>query len=310
MEPIEVHQSSEWPVLSYEDWRDTGETLHLLTQIAGKVKLALCPFLNQWWEVALGVSARGLTTGPIPYKDRSFDIEFDFIADRVVFRVSDGRAAVIPLTSRSIAEYYRTFVDTLESLDIAVAISPLPSEIPDAIPLDTDTVHSTYHGEQARTWWRILLATERAINRFRTPFHGKSSPINLFWGGFDLNHTRFNGEAAAVDPKLDRMMRYGENEANFSVGFWPGGEAAPAAFYAYMTPKPEGVERAQVAPDAAQFVPAMGEFFLPYEAARVSDDPSGAVLTFFQSTYEACAALSGWDRTALEGDVPVLGRIG
>ncbi|GAC1463440.1 MAG: DUF5996 family protein [Chloroflexota bacterium] len=300
--------SETWPALPYGDWKDTCETLHMYTQIVGKVKLELCPFLNQWWEVALHVSARGLTSGPIPWRDRTFDVEFDFVDHRVHIRVSDGSARTIALESRTVADFYRLFMEALQSLHIEVAITTMPSEVAGAVPFDRDTVHGTYDGAYARRWWQILLATERVMNRFRTPFHGKSSPVNLFWGGFDLNHSRFNGEDAATDPTADRMMRYGENEANFSTGFWPGNEQAPAAFYAYMMPAPAGVETASIKPEGAQFVPAMGEFFLPYETARQSLSPEDAILAFFQSTYEACADLAGWNRAALEGNVPQLRR--
>jgi len=297
-----------WPPLPYTEWQDTCETLHLYLQVVGKVKLELCPFLNQWWEVALLVSARGLSTGPIPLKDRTFDVEFDFVDHRVAIHVSDGQKRELSLTSQPVAEFYRQFMDTLHSLGIDVQITTMPSEIPNALPLDTDTTHRTYDGEYARRWWTVLLTTERIMNRFRAPFHGKSSPVNLFWGGMDLNHTRFNGQLHQTDPKLDRMMRFGENEANFSTGFWPGSEQAPAAFYAYMTPAPEGVEKAQIQPASAQYVAQMGEFFFPYDAARQSDAPEESVFAFFQSTYAACAGLAGWDRTALEGDVPDLQR--
>ncbi|MDQ2742265.1 MAG: DUF5996 family protein [Chloroflexota bacterium] len=299
-----------WPELVYRDWRDTYDTLHLYLQMAGKVKLELCPFLNQWWEVALQVSARGITSGPIPWRASTFDIEFDFIDHRVVIRSSNGQSKALPLTSVPVAEFYQRFMAALDSLGIEVRITTMPSEIPDAIPFDSDTIHASYDGEYASRWWQIALATERVINQFRTPFHGKSSPVNLFWGAFDLSHSRFNGEPAETSPAADRMMRYGENEANFAVGFWPGGEAAEAAFYAYMTPAPAGIEDAQIEPQSAQYVPAMGEFFLPYEAARRDAAPEEAVLTFFQSSYDACANLAGWNRAALEGDVPQLERTG
>lgn len=300
--------SEAWPALQYGDWKDTCETLHMYAQIVGKVKLELCPFLNQWWEVALHVSARGLTSGPIPWRDCTFDVEFDFVDHQVLIRVSDGSARKIALESRTVADFYRLFMEALQSLGIDVAITTMPSEVAGAIPFDRDTVHATYDGAFARRWWQILLATERVINRFRTPFHGKSSPVHFFWGGFDLSHSRFNGDVVATDPKADRMMRYGENEANFSVGVWPGNDQAAAAFYAYMVPAPVGVETASITPEGAQYVSTMGEFIFPYETARQSPSPEEAILTFFQSTYEACADLAGWDRAALEGNVPELRR--
>lgn len=299
-----------WPALRYEDWKDTCETLHMYLQIVGKVKLELCPFLNQWWQVALYLDARGVTTGPIPWQNGTFDVQFDFIAHRVQFRRSDGRTVEFALESRRVADFYRLFLDALHLLGIEVAIGTMPTEVPNPIPFDQDTIHATYDGTYVQRWWHVLLGAERVISRFRTPFHGKSSPVNLFWGGFDLNHTRFSGTLVQTDSSADRIMRFSENEANFAVGFWPGGDGGGAGFYAYMTPPPHDVESAQVRPEPAQYVTAMGEFILPYEAARQATDPEEVILTFFQSTYEACAELAGWDRTSLEGNVPRLDPVG
>jgi hypothetical protein len=276
----------------------------MYTQILGKLKLALCPFLNQWWEVALSVSVRGITTGTIPWKGSSFDVELDFIDHRARIRLSDGRTAGLTLEPRSVAQFYELFMDTLRSLGIAPTISTLPSEVGNPIAFDRDTTHTAYDGAAVQRWWRILLATERVINRFRTPFHGKSSAVNFFWGGFDLNHTRFNGQAAPVSPTIDPINRYAENEANFSIGFWAGSARTPANFYAYITPAPEGVETATVQPEGAVWSTSLSEFILPYETARNAADPDEVILTFFQSAYEVCADMSGWDRAALEGDVP------
>jgi hypothetical protein len=299
-----------WPALPYDEWKDTCDTLHLWTQMVGKVKLELCPFLNQWWEVALHLSARGIVSGPIPWRDTTFDAEFDLIADQLVIRSSEGPAAVVRLESVSTATFYERFRDALGSLGIEVQINTMPSEIPNAVPFDRDTVHDRYDGADARRWWRILLGTERIMNRFRVPFHGKSSPINLFWGGFDLNHTRFNGDPAEARANADRMVQYGENESNFAVGFWPGGPGADAAFYAYMTPTPDGIEQARIEPAAAHYVAAMGEFLLPYAEVRQASNPERAILDFFQSAYAASADLAGWDRTQLEGNVPRLNQTG
>lgn len=304
--PTHTAPTEAWPALPFDGWKDTYETVHLYLQIVGKVKLALCPFLNQWWQVALHLTARGLTTGPIPWHRSTFDVEFDFIDHVVWIRASDGRSVRVSLEPRSVADFYRLFQGALNSLDIEVAIDLTPSEIPHPVPFDQDSVHASYDGAFVQRWWRALLGTERVINRYRVPFHGKSSEVNLYWGGFDLNHTRFSGQPAETSSTADRIMRYSENEANFSIGFWPGGAESPAAFYAYITPAPAGIERVQIQPAAGQYVAAMGEFMLPYEAARTSSDPDEAILTFFQSAYEACAELAGWDRAALEGNFPQL----
>ncbi len=298
-----------WPELSYAAWKDTRETLHMWLQIVGKVKLELCPFLNQWWEIALHITPRGLTTGLIPLPTESFSVDFDFIAHRLIIKVSDGQTKELTLEPRTVAAFYQLFMDALSSLGIEVKINTAPSEVQNGIKFEQDTTHAAYDGAYVQRWWRIMLATTRVIEEFRTPFHGKSSPVHLFWGGFDLDHTRFNGKSATPPNYGGRIMEYGEDAENFAVGFWPGTDQSPyAAFYTYMSPAPANIANAQIQPATARFDTAMGEFILPYDDVRQAPSPTEAIATFLQSTYEASALLAGWDRQSLEGHVPALSK--
>ena len=299
-----------WPSLAFETWSDTRNTLHLWTQTVGKVKLALCPFLNQWWETAFFLTARGVTTGPIPYLGESFEVIFDFLSHKLIINVSDGRSQEITLEPRTVADFYHLLMEALTTLGIHVTISTLPAEIPNPIRFEQDTIHASYDSVAVHNWWRIMLATGRVMDRFRTPFHGKSSPIQFFWGGFDLDATRFNGKPSTPPSYGGRIMKYGENEENFAIGFWPGTEQFPhAAYYAYMSPAPAKIAEADIKPEAAHFDAKMGEFILLYDDVRTASSPEETLLTFFPSTYEASATLAGWDRAALEGNVPNLASI-
>ena len=296
-----------WPELAYDQWKDTCNTLHLWTQVVDKVKLELCPFLNQWWEIAFFLTARGMSTGNIPWQNESFEVFFDFIDHRLVVNTSDGRTQQITLEPRTVADFYRLFMDMLKSLDIEVAISTLPAEIPDPTRFELDTAHASYDKTAVHNWWRVMVATERIMNRFRTPFHGKSSAVQFFWGAFDLDATRFNGKSIPPPNYGGRIMEYGENEENFALGFWPGTEQFPhAAFYTYMMPAPDKLAEAHIQPEAARFDAKLGEFILLYDDVRTSSSPEEALFAFFQSTYEVSANLAGWDRAALEGNVPNL----
>jgi len=289
-----------WPELPYDAWTETRDTLHLWTQIVGKVKLELCPFLNQWWEVTFHLTARGLNTGPIPWRGESFDVDFDFIAHRLAIRLSDGRVQEIALAPRSVADFYHLFMEALASLGIEAPISTMPTELPNPTRFEQDTAHASYDAEFVRRWWR-------AMERFRTPFHGKSSPVQFFWGGFDLDATRFNGKSTPPSTSGGRIMEFGEDEENFAFGFWPGDGRFPhAALYAYMSPPPIGTAEARVQPDAARYDATLGEFVLRYDDVRRAPSPEDAIVAFFQSAYEASATLAGWDRAALEGHVPTL----
>lgn len=300
-----------WPELPLAEWEATLDTVHMLTQIVGKVKLALSPFVNEWWNVALQVTPRGLTTGPIPAEWGSFGIDFDLVAHELIVQTSGGEVATIPLEPRAVADTYAELMATLGSLGIAVTISPLPSEVPDPIPFGEDRVHASYDPEYAHRWWRILSSTERVLQRFRTPFAGKSSPINFFWGSFDLSHARFSGRPATPPAAWPRFMQIAERQENFACGFWPGNVTASGvtfgepAFYAYLYPEPPGLGEARIRPDAAGYDLALGQFILRYDDARRISEPDAVILDFFRSSYEVAATLAGWDRAALEQTPPV-----
>lgn len=303
---IPVYPAEAWPELPLASWEATLDTVHMLTQIVGKVKLALTPFANEWWNVALHLTPRGLTTGTVPYGLRSFGIDFDFVAHRLVVQTSDGDVAALPLAPRAVADTYADLMATLGSLGIAVTISPLPSEVPSTIPFAEDRVHASYDPEYVRRWWRVMLHTERILHRFRTPFTGKSSPINVFWGSFDLCHTRFSGRPTTPPAAWPRFMQAAERRENFACGFWPGNVTASGvafgapAFYAYVFPEPPGIREAVIRPDLAGYDATLGQFIFRYEDARRAADPDAAILDFFRSSYEAAATLAGWDRAGIE----------
>ena len=290
-----------WPSLPWAEWKDTGETLQLWTQIVGKLKLALCPFLNEWWGVGFEVNARGLATGLIPYEDRALEAQFDFLEHALHVRTSDGRSEVLPLAPRSVAAFYREFMAALSALDVRVAIDTRPAEIPDPVPFDRDEEHDAYDPEYAERWWRVMLGTTRVLQRYRSSFFGKSSPILYYWGSFDLAHARFSGRLAPPMPGMPRFFQIAEHQENAACGFWPGNATLSGltlgepAFYAYALPAPDGYAEAAVRPDSAYYHAQLGEFILPYEAVRTADDPDGAILEFFQSTYAAAASLSRWE---------------
>ena len=299
-----------WPELPYDTWKDTIATLHMWTQIVGKVKLELCPFLNQWWEITFHLTARGLNTGLIPWQGESFEIDFDFIDHMLSIRLSDGRSEQMELEPRTVADFYSVFMGALTALGIEVKISTLPVEVADGIHFDQDTVHASYDRASVQRWWRVMLAVGRVMERFRTPFHGKSSPVQFFWGGFDLDMARFNGKPATPPPYGGRIMAFGENEENFAVGFWPGTDQFPhAALYAYMSPAPEKAAQAHIQPDAAHYDTTLSEFVFLYDDIRKLSSPEEAILSFFQSSYEANALLANWDRSSLEGNVPSLKKV-
>ena len=289
-----------WPALPYEAWRDTCQTLHMWTQIVGKVRLELSPFLNHWWHVALYVTPRGLTTSAIPYHGGSFDVTFDFLEHTLLMRTSEGTTNALPLTPRSVASFYREFMDCLLVLGIQVTINPLPSEVRDPIRCDQDFVHASYDPLYAQRFWRILEQTATVMQRYRSPFVGKSSPVHFFWGSFDLAVTLFSGRRAPERPGADHMMREAMSHEEISCGFWPGNESfSTPAFYAYTSPEPPGLSTA-IRPQEAFYSQELGELLLLYEDVRNAPSPEQALLAFFQSTYEAGATLGQWDREALE----------
>jgi hypothetical protein len=290
-----------WPVLSLESWKDTCATLHMWTQIVGKVRLALTPLVNHWWNVPLYVGARGLTTSLIPYRGAAFELSLDFIDHQLVLHASDGSRKTLPLLPSSVADFYQEFMRMLRSAGIEVKIWPVPVEIPDPIPFQEDRIHASYDPESAQKFWRILLAVDRVFTEFRSRFIGKCSPVHFFWGSFDLAVTRFSGRPAPPRPGADAMTREAYSHEASSVGFWPGGgDIKGAAFYSYAAPEPEGFRDSPVRPASARYAPQLGEFILMYDDIRSTDSPSAALLDFCHTTYEAAATLGHWDRPALE----------
>jgi len=298
-----------WPSLPLESWKETYATLHMWTQIVGKVRLALTPTVNHWWNVPLYVTSRGLTTSAIPYKDRIFEIQFDFIDHALVFRTNDGQSKTLPLIPRSVADFYQEFISMLRSADIQVKIWKMPVEIPNPIPFDEDRVHASYDPEYARRFWQILVSVDRVFNEFRSGFIGKSSPVHFFWGSFDLAVTRFSGRRAPERSGADIITREAYSHEVSSVGFWPGGgDVQGPAFYSYMVPEPQGFRDSPVRPETAAYHPKLNEFLLMYEDLRQAGSSSSALLEFCQSTYEAGARLANWDREALEKPIHTSAR--
>jgi hypothetical protein len=285
---------------------DAGDAASRWTQIVGKVKLELTPFLNEWWNVALSVTPRGLTSGSIPYGNGAFEIAFDFIDHNLSIQTSDGRTRFLPLIPRSVADFYAEFFATLRTLDIDVEINPMPVEIVDPISCELDRIHASYDAEMVHRWWRILLQTDTVLQRYRSSFAGKSSPIMFFWGSFDLTTVRFSGRPASPPEGAPRFLQLAEDQENIACGFWPGNAnyagvtLSEPAFYAYIYPEPPGFREARVHPDAAAYHPKLGQFILPYSSIRDLPDPGAGILTFFESAYEAAATLAGWNRDALE----------
>jgi Family of unknown function (DUF5996) len=310
MDQRETATNATWPALPFEAWRETGATLHLWTQIVGKVRLVQSPWTNHSWHVTLYVTPRGLTTGPIPHGGAIFSIEFDFVDHRLIVETSAGELRAIPLQPRSVAEFYDVVMATLTELGVPVHIRTMPNEIPNAIPFEQDHQHAAYDPAVANRFWRALVQVDRVFKVFRAGFIGKCSPVHFFWGSFDLAVTRFSGRPAPPHPggvpnMPDWVAREAYSHEVSSAGFWPGSEAFPqAAFYSYAYPEPKGFRDATTRPAAARFDGGMGEFILPYEAVRSDSAPDQALLAFMQSTYEAAAERAAWDRAALERTTP------
>lgn len=290
-----------WPELPLAAWQDTYATLHMWTQIVGKVRLALSPRINHWWEVALYVSARGLTTSPIPYEGGIFEVEFDFIEHQLVIHTDRPSRRTLALEPKSVAEFYREFMGALDELGIKVRIWKMPVEIANPIPFDQDTQHASYDREYANRFWRILVGSDAIFKEFRAGFIGKSSPVHFFWGSFDLAVTRFSGRRAPERPGADAITREAYSHEVISCGFWPGGgDIKEAVYYAYAAPEPAGYAERAVRPAQAFYHTGMKEFLLPYEAVRTGASQRDALLAFAQSTYEAGADLAQWPRRDLE----------
>ena len=303
-----------WPDLPYADWRDTALTLQLWTQIIGKVRLRLTPWLNHGWQVPLYVTARGLGSSPIPIGDETIEIEFDFIAHRLVARTSRGDTGSLQLRPEAVADFYRRAMGLLRRLGVAVIINQMPNELADPIPFAQDRTHSSYDPAAVHRFWRALLQADRVFKLFRTSFLGKASPVHFFWGSFDLAVTRFSGRRAPLHPGgvpglPDAVTREAYSHEVSSAGFWPGSPAFPqAAFYSYAYPEPAGF-RDRPASAGARFEPALGEFILPYEAVRTAADPDALLLDFLMTTYAAAADAGYWDRAALECPLGVPARV-
>jgi hypothetical protein len=300
-----MNSAAVWPDLSYPAWRDTAATLQLWTQIVGKVRLALTPWVNHGWQVALYVTANGLGTSPIPSGNEIFEIEFDFIGHQLVIRTSRGEERRLRLEPQTVADFYRRVVDLLRSVGIAVAINEMPNEVPNPIRFSDDHTHASYDAGAAHAFWRALVQADRLFKLFRSGFLGKASPVHFFWGSFDLAVTRFSGRRAPLHPGgvpglPDAVAREAYSHEVSSAGFWPGNDAFPhAAFYSYAYPEPAGFRDRRVTP-GAYFDAGLGEFILPYETVRTAAEPDSVLLDFLSGTYAAAAEAGGWDRAALE----------
>jgi len=290
-----------WPALPLSEWADTYATLHMWSQIVGKVRLALSPRVNHWWEVPFYVSGRGLTTSPIPYENGIFEVQFDFIDHKLDVITNGGELRSLPLVPRAVADFYADFMQMLQSLGINVRIWRMPAEVPNPVRFDLDRTHASYDSAYAHRFWRILVTVDSIFKEFRSRFIGKSSPVHFFWGSFDLAVTRFSGRPAPERPGADIITREAYSHEVISVGFWPGGgDMKGAAFYAYAAPEPAGFGDQVVRPAKAFYGKQMNEFFLMYDDVRAAASPRDTLLEFCQSTYEAGADLAKWDRPSLE----------
>ncbi len=290
-----------WPSLPLAEWQATHDTLHMWLQIVGKTRLALAPMQNHWWHVPLYVTARGLTTSPMPYGTRAFEVAFDFIDHRLVVETSDGTIRDMALRPQTVADFYREYVALLAGLGISVKLWPVPSEVDAPIPFLEDRVHASYDAAHAQRFFRMLLQADRITKRFQGRFLGKTSPVHVFWGAFDLSLTRFNGRRAQHKDTEWFVLRESNSHEEISVGFWPGSGAVPEpAFYAYTRPEPPGLAATSIRPSAAFYSRDLADFILPYEAVRTAASPDDMVLEFYQSAYDAGADLARWDRAALD----------
>lgn len=294
-----------WPSLRVDSWSDTRDTLHMWSQVVGKLKMAGTPLVNHWWNVTFAISARGLATGAIPVDGRALDIEFDFVDHELVLRTSDGRRATVALRPRSVADFYAELGHVLGRLEVVVDIEASPNEVDPAIPFAEDTTHHSYDADAVHQFWLQLVQIDRVFQLWRAGFAGKSSPVQFFWGSFDLACTRFSGRPAPVHPGgapncADWVMEEAYSRECASAGFWPGG--TEGMFYAYAYPAPADYSTRLAGPDGAQWDSALGEFVLPYETVRNSADPDTTLLNFLDTTYAYAADLSRWDRPLLEVD--------
>jgi len=289
-----------WPALPLNDWGPTYHNLHMWTQIVGKVRLALTPKTNHWWNVPLYVTARGLTTSPIPYRKDAFEVQFDFIDHNLLIDRCDGLQKTLPLEPKTVAEFYREFMSMLHSMGIDVSIYPKPVEVPNPVPFAEDQLYKAYDANAAYRCWRILLSCDSVFKKFRARFLGKSSPVHFFWGSFDLAVTRFSGRRAPERPGADPITREAYSHEVISAGWWPGSGIDGPAFYSYMAPEPAGFAGEKVRPESAFYHPELKEFLLMYDDVRRVPNPEQALLDFLESAYEAGATLAHWPRAELE----------
>ncbi len=293
--------SAAWPSLVWDEWAETANTLHMWTQIVGKTRLALTPLQNHWWNVPLYVTAHGLGTSAMPYNDDVLDIEFDFVAHQLHFRLGSGQGLSVPLRAQSVADFYKEYLGCLASLGVQVKIDPMPCELANPIRFDLDTEHQSYNAEYVQRFWRVLVNAEKVFREWGTGFLGKVSPVHFFWGSFDFAVTRFSGRPAPPRAGADGIQREAYSHEVISAGFWPGnGGYGAAAFYCYAAPVPEGLAEAKVRPSAAEWDKALGEFIFKYDALRAEASPEKALMEFLESGYGAAADAAKWDRAALE----------
>jgi hypothetical protein len=304
--------SNSWPALPFAEWKDTAITLHMWTQIVGKIRLTLTPWTNHSWHVTLYVTSRGLTTSPIPHGVCTFEIQFDFIDHQLLVDKSDGARRKLELKPQSVAEFYRTLMRILKDLDLPVTINTTPNEIENPIPLDRDEEHHFYDREYANRFWRVLVQSDRVFKEFRSRFCGKCSPVHFFWGSFDLAVTRFSGRPAPPHPGgvphlPDAITREAYSQEVSSLGFWPGNAAMPTPiFYSYAYPEPPGFAGVKVQPREVYYESKLREYILPYDAVRTAEKPDEVLLDFAQTAYDAASKLGKWDRDALEEKKPAL----
>jgi hypothetical protein len=297
--PSDIGANTTWPELAWEQWKDTQATLHMLTQIVGKTRLALTPLQNHWWNVPLYVSARGLTTSAIPWRGAELEIEFDLRQHVLELRTTDRSNVVLPLPDLSVADFYAEYMEILDELAIPAKIWPMPVEIADPIRFDQDTTHASYDPDAVERFHDVLMRIDAVLKRFSTGFQGKISPVHFFWGSFDLCVTRFSGRKASGPPRPDRIQQEAYSHEVVSAGFWPGnGGYGKPAFYCYAAPVPEGLAGTKISTGA--WDNALGEFLLSYDDVRTAADPDATLLSFLESTYAACADAAHWDRAALD----------
>jgi hypothetical protein len=302
-----THEEHVWPALPLGDWRDTYDTLHMWTQIVGKIRLAQSPLVNHWWNVPLYVNARGLTTSLMPIGSRSFEIKLDFLAHELIIETSDGQRRAVALAPRSVADFYSEVMSQLRSLEIRVPIWTMPVEVEHPIPFERDVIHRSYDAEQVRRFFDVLVCAHRVFERFRARFTGKCSTVQFFWGGFDLVVSRFSGNNAPPHPPVANIatsiVREAYSREVCSAGFWPGGPPVDEPiFFSYVYPEPSGFASAELQPPAAHYDENLREYVVPYDAIRTADSPDDTLLDFLESTYAAAAELAQWDRAALERD--------